>query len=266
MNSKRDDFTDTTKRLLAERVGWKCSFPNCSQDTVGPSSSNTEKRINNGVAAHICAAAEGGPRYDATMTPEERKSPDNGIWMCRNHGTLIDSDDKKYTPAQLKIWRENAEALAYERLSNSPHYTNTATGIYSDQDKRAFEFINGILPYEVIQLIKEEIFGKFVREEVIQPFNDLIYYSSDPANKFQNSELESLRINLIEQAKIFIQHFKQQSAGLIGGYDYIDFEQARKLNPKADRKYYEQYAIDTQRLANTFCATALEFRGKQQHL
>ena len=140
------------------------------------------------------------------------------------------------------------------------------TGIYSGQDQRAFEFINRILPYEVIQLIKEEIFGKFVREDVIQPFNDLIYYSNDPANKFQNTELESLRINLLEQAKKFIHHFGQQSAGRIGGYDYIDFEQARRWNPKADRKYYEQYAIDTQRLANTFCATALALRDKQQHL
>ena len=32
------------------------------------------KIINIGVAAHICAAAPGGPRYDSAMTEEERKS------------------------------------------------------------------------------------------------------------------------------------------------------------------------------------------------
>ena len=42
--------------------------------------------------AHICAAAQGGPRYDASMTPEERKSFENGIWLCQSCSKLIDTD------------------------------------------------------------------------------------------------------------------------------------------------------------------------------
>lgn len=29
----RDDFSQTTKDLLANRVGWKCSNPNCRKAT-----------------------------------------------------------------------------------------------------------------------------------------------------------------------------------------------------------------------------------------
>ena len=31
----RDDFSQTTKDLLANRVGWKCSNPNCRKATRG---------------------------------------------------------------------------------------------------------------------------------------------------------------------------------------------------------------------------------------
>ena len=57
----RDDFTFKTKDTLAKRVGFLCSNPNCQMLTVGPNS-NVEKHSNIGVAAHITAASEGGPR------------------------------------------------------------------------------------------------------------------------------------------------------------------------------------------------------------
>jgi hypothetical protein len=72
MGNSRDDFTSATKELLANRVGRRCSNPACRKLTCG-ANTNPEKITNIGVAAHICAAAQGGPRYDASMTPEERK-------------------------------------------------------------------------------------------------------------------------------------------------------------------------------------------------
>lgn len=116
--NNRDDFSEPTKRTLAERVGWRCSFPNCGQITVGPSLSDSSARINNGVAAHICAASPNGPRFDPLMTSEQRKHIDNGIWMCRDHGSLIDSDFLIYSVSQLKEWKLQAESLAHTALSN----------------------------------------------------------------------------------------------------------------------------------------------------
>ena len=74
LTRNRDDFSEQTKTLLSNRVGARCSNPDCQRPTFG-SNSDPNKATSIGVAAHICAAAPGGPRYDVTMTSEERKSP-----------------------------------------------------------------------------------------------------------------------------------------------------------------------------------------------
>ena len=70
------------------------------------------KAVNIGVAAHIAAASEGGPRYDASMTSQERQSIANAIWLCGNCHTIVDRDEVKYTVTVLRQWREDAEAYA----------------------------------------------------------------------------------------------------------------------------------------------------------
>lgn len=89
-SKNRDDFTERTKLQLAKRAGWLCSDPSCRRETIG-ANSDGDGEINLGIAAHICAAAPEGPRYDDTMTPDQRKSPDNGIWMCELHGRAVDA-------------------------------------------------------------------------------------------------------------------------------------------------------------------------------
>src|ERR1035441_5569741 len=80
---------------MAKRVGMRCSNPNCRQQTSGPRE-DPRNTVNIGVAAHIAAAASGGPRYDGGLTSTERSSSDNGIWLCQNCAKLIDSDDERY--------------------------------------------------------------------------------------------------------------------------------------------------------------------------
>ena len=89
--AKRDDFTQDTIRKLGERVTLLCSNPSCSAPTKGPHTDRS-KTISLGKACHIHAAAPGGPRYDASQLKEERGSIDNGIWLCSNCGTLVDTD------------------------------------------------------------------------------------------------------------------------------------------------------------------------------
>ena len=69
-----------------------------------------------GTAAHICAAAPDGPRYDSDQTPMQRRASENGIWMCRNHGTAIDSKDPEFTAETLRAWKSRAESEARERV------------------------------------------------------------------------------------------------------------------------------------------------------
>lgn len=115
-NVKRDDFTSSVKRTMADRVSWKCSFPECGKNTVGPNSGDPTKKINNGIAAHIHAAAPEGPRYNPQMTSDERRHISNGIWMCRDHGNLIDADYTEYSASTLRDWKSQAEKRASDSL------------------------------------------------------------------------------------------------------------------------------------------------------
>ncbi|MBR1633631.1 MAG: HNH endonuclease [Lachnospiraceae bacterium] len=107
----RDDFPKKIKELLANRVGCKCSNPSCRKSTRGAAVEKTDF-INIGVASHITAASEDGPRYDENMTAEERKSFENGIWLCQSCSKLIDSDVKRYTIDTLKTWKDISERMA----------------------------------------------------------------------------------------------------------------------------------------------------------
>lgn len=110
----RDDFSQRTKDILARRVSFVCSNPECRKKTVGPGE-DVDKTVNIGVAAHIAAASEGGPRYDPFMTHEERSSIENGMWLCQNCAHLIDADPDKYPSDLLVSWKKQTEEEA--RLS-----------------------------------------------------------------------------------------------------------------------------------------------------
>ncbi|HCS73412.1 MAG TPA: HNH endonuclease [Clostridiales bacterium] len=59
------------------------------------------------------------------MSPEERKSAENEIWLCQSCSKLIDDDIIRYNVDLLYIWKENAERLAIAELqSASPVSTN----------------------------------------------------------------------------------------------------------------------------------------------
>jgi len=115
----RDDFSEKTKLQIARRANGLCSYPFCGRPTMG-ATADDEGYINIGTAAHITAAAPGGPRYDATMTPEKRRSVSNGIWMCRDHGKAIDSNDPEFTVERLREWKAEAEAESRRNVLRNP--------------------------------------------------------------------------------------------------------------------------------------------------
>src|SRR3981081_34657 len=91
----RDDFLGQTITAIAKGVGYRCSNPDCARPTVGANAAQ-DGTITIGVAAHICAASPGGPRYNASQTRETRRGKDNGIWLCQNCGRLVDADPQKF--------------------------------------------------------------------------------------------------------------------------------------------------------------------------
>jgi len=112
--NNRDNFSAATNRAIRDRVSHRCSNPNCRVPTSGPSSNDSA--INLGIAAHICAASEGGPRYNKLMTPTERKSIKNAIWLCIPCSTLIDRDPSQYSVELLNEWKLQAENKAFSEI------------------------------------------------------------------------------------------------------------------------------------------------------
>jgi hypothetical protein len=112
-NDNRDDFSQATKNRLAKQARYHCSNPSCRHLTSAPTS-DAAKDVNIGVAAHICAAAPGpgARRYRVDMTPEQRKSHENGIWLCQDCAKAIDSADPLFSEEVLHGWkRKHAEDM-----------------------------------------------------------------------------------------------------------------------------------------------------------
>ena len=54
----RIEFSRQVKQRVAERNGFRCSFPRCDRTTIGPAESAVDS-VSTGVACHIYSAAEG---------------------------------------------------------------------------------------------------------------------------------------------------------------------------------------------------------------
>ncbi|MGI4858969.1 MAG: hypothetical protein ACRYHA_19025 [Janthinobacterium lividum] len=113
-----DDFKSPVKKAPAERFNYHCSI--CDAPTVGPKHGTKDKRFSLGKAAHIKAAAAGGPRYDANQTSEERSSIENGIWACAVCADLIDGDNDSYEVDELLRIKDGAEWQASTHAGRHP--------------------------------------------------------------------------------------------------------------------------------------------------
>jgi hypothetical protein len=114
----RDDFSSRTKSIIARRVGGLCSNPNCAKLTTGPAAVE-DSSVNIGVAAHITAASEDGPRFVRTLTAQERTHASNGIWLCQSCAHLIDTDVGRHPAELLREWKAEAEDFALSSVGKA---------------------------------------------------------------------------------------------------------------------------------------------------
>jgi hypothetical protein len=111
---RRDNFKQSVIDILFKRSGGKCCM--CRATTFGPHTGRHDKFQNIGQAAHISAAAPGGPRYDPKMAAEERTSAKNGMWLCSNCHSQIDRDTDRFTLTALRKIKRDAEDRARKEV------------------------------------------------------------------------------------------------------------------------------------------------------
>jgi hypothetical protein len=75
-----------------------------------------------GVAAHITAASARGPRYDPSLSSEERSSERNGVWACQTHGKLIDDNPSVHTVEEISRWKKQHEDWVFARIANADNH------------------------------------------------------------------------------------------------------------------------------------------------
>lgn len=113
-SSRRDNFTQSVISILYKRSGGKCCM--CGATTFGPHTGRLDKYQNIGQAAHLAAAAPGGPRYDPKMAPEDRMSITNGMWLCSNCHSQIDRDTDAYPLKKLREIKKEGEERARQEV------------------------------------------------------------------------------------------------------------------------------------------------------
>ena len=117
----RDDFSKPIIESTQKRAAFICSNPDCLCLTIAPSENDDLSFLYVGSVAHITAASKGGPRYDSTLTSEQRTLVSNAIFLCSNCATMIDKNSgEDYTVELLNKWKEEHEAWVRGNLNMKP--------------------------------------------------------------------------------------------------------------------------------------------------
>jgi hypothetical protein len=206
---KRDEFSLKTKTILAERAGQLCSNPDCGRSTAGPSDDGYGESTQLGKAAHITAAAERGPRYDPNLSPEQRSSPENGIWLCAECADRVDKreNEAQYPVELLRNWKKH-------------HESATGTDFATKQDRAS---------YPVRKLTLVDFAG--VRGEATINFGALtIFYGTSKLNRTIG---ELLRIFSDRER---FENTRQPSGGSTWNYARIPVTEDKTLVINVSRK------------------------------
>ncbi len=160
--SNRDNFTSATKKSLGMRVNYICSNPTCRKYTLKPKVTVLDGWEILGDAAHIKGSRPGAKRYDPNMTSKQRKSVENGIWLCKRCHVIIDSEPDWATVKLLQSWKTDAELRA---VNNSAEDDFKQSAI--DNLTIAIRNLNSFLDQNMLdKLIYDNLWDRQVKREI----------------------------------------------------------------------------------------------------
>jgi len=163
---KSRQYKPSTIRRLDTLSGNQCSETNCNKKLIAEDGISIVSKI-----CHIAAASKEGPRFDKTMTDDDRRSYDNLILLCDEHHVIIDNkiNEKKYPVTLLKTWKAIHEKKTIEILSSK--------NLLSQHPLALNKVINliGLKIHEVLDL-PEAINAPNPDEKIL--YNNIIRYES----------------------------------------------------------------------------------------
>ncbi|GHG18432.1 ABC-three component system protein [Streptomyces hydrogenans] len=115
----RDPVPKAQEKIVIQRSGDRCAYPSCgiALSIDAKAAEDLHKAV--GKVAHIRAASAKGPRYDVTMTSEQRGSADNLIYLCGPHHDVIDTQLNYHTVEFLQDIKKKHERTVARAMSHA---------------------------------------------------------------------------------------------------------------------------------------------------
>jgi hypothetical protein len=148
------------------------------------------------------------------MTPEERESHENGIWLCRNCGTLVDDDKGGFPVEVLLDWkkrmlaeRRNGVVSPAQRITPTVGHTTSTPLAQKNDIARYHEFI-GAYPSDKGAIARVQQFnaGHSFDNAIFGELKDLVHRWTAPERAFSNSTVQAALRRLTTAAYGFISY------------------------------------------------------------
>lgn len=124
MSNRDPDPLESQVRILFGKAAGQCSYPDCGRNLVAPSRARGDLPRNTAKIGHITAASPGGPRYDASLTVDERRSEPNLILLCGGCHDAVDGQLSHHTVE----WLLDVKAKHEAKIDRGYRYSIGAIG------------------------------------------------------------------------------------------------------------------------------------------
>lgn len=146
--NKARQYKPRTVRKLDTLSGNKCAAPGCPRALIARDKESIVSKI-----CHIEAANPKGPRYNPSMSDDDRRHFNNLILLCDECHIIIDNKDNesKYPVQLLKDWKMAHESKQIERLNSNTSLLSQAISAISQCNFDAVEQINSgeSIPFDI---------------------------------------------------------------------------------------------------------------------
>jgi hypothetical protein len=160
------------------------------------------------------------------MTPEQRKAPENGIWMCRNCGTLIDADEGGFPPDLLREWKRaalegrRADVVAPEKRLH-PKLSGYGPAAPDSADIRRYSELITELPSDgaTMTWLREWDGGASYLRKRLDPLDDFLRRWTSPERAFNTPRVQASLVTLTKALVLFLKHVYIETFVLNGNVD-----------------------------------------------